>query len=183
VASVFQPAPGALHWRRDSGSVHSWNVTSMGASIRRCRRMSRLLTARVLRPFDVLLEPIESPVPKGSVPFDPPSNLVERVRAEPTPTRSSRFLRRDETRRLQRSNVLQHARDRDAERLGQRRHGDGPRRETVEDLPPTRVSERGERAIERHVITLLYGLVFAGEKPTGADMRDLIITENITIDG
>src|SRR5918995_1977919 len=98
---------------------------------------------------DYRLEPVEPPLPSGSVPLDPRGRVLQLSRPQPALARSAPLLRGHEVRLLQDAHVLQRAGERDPRRRGKLAHRGGTERQPLEHGPARRIGERRERAIER----------------------------------
>src|SRR5829696_2348799 len=95
--------------------------------------------------LDDRLEPVEPPLPLGSVPLDPRGHIVELGRPQSALARSSLLLRSHEIRFLEDAYLLQRARERDARLRCELAYRRRTERQPLEHRPARRIGQRRER--------------------------------------
>jgi len=98
---------------------------------------------------EVFAKPVEAPFPARSSLRDPVLGRPQRRRLDAEGPYPADLLGPDESARFQDLEVLQHARERHGERLGQRADRSGPAAQPLYHEPPGRVRQGLEQEIER----------------------------------
>src|SRR5262245_46590726 len=95
-----------------------------------------------------LLERVEPLVPEALVELEPARGIRERLRVEATEVRPALHRAAHEAGALEHFDVLRRGRQRDAEGLRELAHRSLSCRQIAKHLPPSRIGERLEHAIE-----------------------------------
>src|SRR3954468_20368399 len=142
-----------------------------------------VVTPSFLDLSQVAVETIEASLPELAVQLEPLRHVLQRPRLEPARTPLRRAAARDQACPLEHLQVLRHGGQAHREGLGQLRHGRLTAREAREDLPPRRVCQGGERAVEllrRHLSSSTMRLFNRSVYSTGCEPGASTIVRGMT---